>query len=297
MNSVDSSYQSSAPASQTIKNLLMTLRPPVQSIWQFKGLLLLGAVLLATLLAPWLTAHEPLDMVGMPLLRPGADALHPLGTDSMGRDVLAGLLYGARSSLVIGLGAALISLLIGIGVGVVCGYHDGPVARFFLWLTEVFQTVPAFLLALVIITIFRPGLFTILIAIGLASWPEIARLTRAEFRRIRCLEFVQAAQGAGFSRPYIMLCEILPNALPSLIVSSSILVAHAILMESGLAFLGLSDPNIASWGAMISTGREQLSSAWYLTALPGAAIAVTVLAFNSLGDALNDHLSPQRRNV
>lgn len=296
MNTLDTSYQTPAHGINLAKLLYRGLSQGLQLLWQFKGGALLLMVLLGTLFAPLLSGHDPLDMVGMPLLRPGVDALHPLGTDSMGRDVWAGLLYGARASLFIGIGAAAISLSLGMSIGMLAGYYNGRVEKALLWLIEVFQTVPAFLLVIVLVTIFRPTMMTILIAIGLACWPEIARLTRAEFRRIKNLEFVLAAQSAGFSQRHIMLFEILPNALPSLIVTSSILIAHAILMESGLAFLGLGDPNIASWGAMISSGRDQLSSAWYLTALPGTAIAVTVLAFNSLGDALNDQLNPQYRN-
>lgn len=264
-------------------------------LWSLNGILILLAIIIITVCAPILTAHDPLDMVGMPLSRPWADAEHWLGTDSLGRDVFAGLVYGARASLYIGIGSAAISLTIGISIGLFAGYYGGWTERILVRLTELFQTIPAFLLAIVLVTIYRPSLNTILIAIGLASWPEIARLTRAECKRIKALEFVQAAKCSGFSHWHIMLREILPNALPSLIVSCSILVAHAILMESGLAFLGLSDPNIASWGGMISIGREQLSTAWYLTAIPGIAIAITVLAFNHLGDQLNDYLNPRQK--
>src|SRR5699024_4053416 len=157
------------------------------------------------------------------------------------------------------------------------------------------QTISACLLVIVLVTIYRPTLSTFVLAIGLASWPEIARLTRAECRRIKALEFIQAARCAAFSHRHIMTREILPNALHTIIVTSSILIAHPTFMESGLPFFRLSDPNVASWGAMISSGREQLSSAWYLTAIPGVAIAFTVLAFNHLGDQLNDRFNPRQR--
>src|SRR5690625_2860259 len=271
-------------------------RQSMRVLFQLNGLIVLLLIVLLTACAPWLTTHDPLDMAGMPLLRPWQDAEHWLGTDSMGRDIWAGLLYGARTSLLIGIGAAAISLSIGMSVGLCAGYFGGWIEQGLNRLTALFQTIPAFLLVIVLVTIYRPSLSTIIIAIGLASWPEIARLTRAECCRIKALEFVQAAHCAGFSHAHVMLREILPNALPSIIVSSSILIAHAILTESGLAFLGLSDPNVASWGAMISSGREQLSSAWYLTAIPGVAIALTVLAFNHLGDQLNDRFNPRQRS-
>ncbi|HLS16505.1 MAG TPA: ABC transporter permease [Paenalcaligenes sp.] len=272
------------------------IRALLRTLFQLNGVLILLVILALTACASWLTAHHPLDMAGMPLLPPGQDTAHWLGTDSMGRDVWAGLLYGARTSLFIGVGAASISLGIGIVVGLCAGYFGGWLAQMLNRLTALFQTIPAFLLVIVLVTIYRPTLSTIMVAIGLASWPEIARLTRAECRRIKALEFIHAARSAGFSHRHIMIREILPNALPSIVVSSSILIAHAILMESGLAFLGLSDPNVASWGAMISSGREQLSSAWYLTAIPGVAIALTVLAFNHLGDQLNDRFNPRQRS-
>lgn len=259
------------------------------------GLLLLLIALGIALLAPIIAPNDPLDMVGMPLLWPGTDSAHPLGTDSLGRDVFTGLIHGTNASLRIGFSAAGISLLLGLIIGSLSGYFGGVVDRSLMRLTELFQTIPAFLLVVVLVAIYSPTLLVIQLAIGLAAWPEIARLTRAEFRRLREYEFVQAARTAGYSHLHIIIKEILPNAIPTLIVSTSILIASAILMESGLAFLGMSDPNIASWGNMIGVGREQLSSAWFLTALPGAAIAVVVLALNLIGDGLNDALNPHLR--
>ncbi|HLR83201.1 MAG TPA: ABC transporter permease [Paenalcaligenes sp.] len=296
MNTYTRSLSSPVKATPILKSTLSAVpRSVLHTVMQLNGLLILLVILALTACASWLTVHDPLDMAGMPLLRPWQDAAHWLGTDSMGRDVWAGLLYGARTSLFIGVGAATISLSVGMTVGLCAGYFGGWIEQGLNRLTALFQTIPAFLLVIVLVTIYRPTLSTIILAIGLASWPEIARLTRAECRRIKALEFIQAARCAGFSHRHIMTREILPNALPSIIVSSSILIAHAILMESGLAFLGLSDPNVASWGAMISSGREQLSSAWYLTAIPGVAIAFTVLAFNHLGDQLNDRFNPRQR--
>lgn len=257
------------------------------------GALVFLAMLLTAALADVLAPGDPLDMAGMPLLWPGDDPAHPLGTDSLGRDVWAGLVHGSRASLAIGFSAAGISLLIGIGIGVLGGYYGGWVDRSLMRITELFQTIPSFLLVIVLVAIYSPTMTIIQTAIGLAAWPEIARLTRAEFRRLRQHDFVLAARSAGYSGLHIIFREILPNALPAIVVSTSILVASAILMESGLAFLGMSDPNVASWGGMMGIGRDQLSSEWFLTALPGCAILMTVLALNVLGDSLNDALNPR----
>ena len=259
------------------------------------GLAILGVVALLAVLAPVIAPGDPLDMAGVPLQWPGVDPAHRLGTDSLGRDVLAGLVHGTRASLRIGLSAAAVALAIGVLIGAVGGYFGGRIDNTLVRLTELFQTVPGFLLVIVLVAIHTPTLGVIQLAIGLAAWPEIARLVRAEFRRLRDSDFVLAARAAGFGHGHIIVHEVLPNALAPLIVTSSILIASAILTESGLSFLGMSDPNVASWGAMIGGNREHMSSAWFLTALPGAAIALVVLAFNLLGDGLNDALNPRLR--
>ncbi|MFA7667029.1 MAG: ABC transporter permease [Burkholderiaceae bacterium] len=263
------------------------------------GIAILAAAVAVAALAGLIFPGDPLDMAGIPLQWPGEDPAHPLGTDSLGRDVLGGLVHGARASLAVGLVAASISLAIGLVIGALGGYFGGVVDDLLMRLTELFQTIPTFLLIVVLVAINTPTLGMIQLAIGLASWPEIARLVRAEFRVLRDSEFVLAARAAGFGPAHIILREVLPNALPPLVVTTSILIASAILTESGLAFLGMSDPNVVSWGGMIGANREHIGSAWFLTALPGCAIAIVVLAFNLLGDSLNDALNPrlQRRSA
>ncbi len=261
---------------------------------------LAGALLLLTmatlaLLAPWLFPGDPLDMVAAPLLWPGQDPTVPLGSDSLGRNVAAGLVHGARVSLAVGAVAAVLSLVIGIVIGASAGYFGGRVDDLLVRLTELFQTVPTFLLVVVLVAIGQPSVPVIVLAIGLASWPVIARLVRAEFRTLRESDFVMAARSQGFGHLRIIVQEILPNALPPVIVSSSVLVASAVLIESALSFLGLGDPNAVSWGSMIGEGRELLRTAWYLSALPGLAIVATVLALNLLGDGLNDAFNPRLR--
>ncbi|MDR6677556.1 ABC transporter permease [Pseudomonas oryzihabitans] len=259
------------------------------------GGLLLLLVLLVAVSANWLFPHDPLDMVGMPLLWPGEDPAFPLGTDSLGRDVAAGLAHGARTSLLIALLATALSVGLGVLVGALAGYHGGWLGDALQRLTEVFQTVPSFLLVVVIVAIGTPTVGIIALAIGLASWPTVARIVRAEFRSLKSADFVLAARSQGFASGTIILREMLPNVLAAVVVTTSILIAQAILVEAGLAFLGMSDPNSASWGGMIGSGREQIASAWYLTALPGQAIVTVGLAFNLLGDGLNDALNPRLR--
>jgi peptide/nickel transport system permease protein len=261
---------------------------------------LAGGVMLVTVLALALSAGvlfpgDPLDMVGMPMLWPGEDPAYLLGTDSLGRNVAAGIAHGARGSLLIAASATLISVLIGVLVGALAGYHGGKLGDVLMRVCEVFQTVPSFLLVIVIVAIGNPTVAVIAVAIGISSWPTVARLVRAEFRTLREADFVTAARSLGFSNGSIILREMLPNALAALVVTTSILIAQAILVEAGLAFLGMSDPNQASWGGMLGSGREQIASGWYLTALPGLAIIFVVLALNLLGDGLNDALNPRLR--
>lgn len=259
---------------------------------------LVGAAVLAVVTALALTAalwypEDPLAMVAPPLLWPGEDPAFPLGSDSLGRDVAACIVHGARVSLLVGLVAAAFSLGVGLAVGCLAGFFGGRVDDLLVRVTELFQTVPSFLFVIVIVAIGTPKISTIVLAIGVASWPVIARLVRAEFRSLREREFVLAARAAGFGPLRLIFREMLPNALPPVIVTVSVLVATAILIESALSFLGMGDPNVVSWGSMIGDGRDQLRTAWFLTALPGGAIVLTVLALNLVGDALNDALNPR----
>jgi peptide/nickel transport system permease protein len=257
------------------------------------GLLILLTVIGVAFGAGWLFPGDPLDMVGTPTLWPGQDPAFPLGTDSLGRDVASGLAYGARVSLLVGVSAAAIGLVIGTAVGAVAGYFGGWVDTLLVRLTELFQTVPTFLLVIVIVAIAQPSDPVIALAIGVAAWPTVARLVRAQFRSLREAEFITAARSLGYGAPRIIFREILPNAMAPIIVTASVMVANAILTEAGLSFLNMGDPNLVSWGSMIGDGRSLLRTAWFLSALPGGAIALTVLALNLVGDGLNDVLNPR----
>lgn len=219
-----------------------------------------------------------------------------LGTDTLGRDVLAGIFHGARTSLMIGVLATLVSLSIGIVVGGVAGYYGGNIDNLLMRLTEFFQTIPNFLFAIVIVAIMTPSIQSIIIAIAIVTWPAVARLVRGEFMALRNREFVQACVVVGMSDLRILAFHILPNCIAPITVIGSLMVATAILVESGLAFLGLGDPNVMSWGYLIGAGRTVLRTAWWVATFPGIAILLTVLAINLVGEGLNDALNPRLRD-
>ncbi|ETF01073.1 ABC transporter permease [Advenella kashmirensis W13003] len=254
------------------------------------GLLLL--IILCALLANVVYPQDPLDIVAPANLWPGAPD-HYLGTDMMGRDMGAGLMHAASVSLAVGFFAALLSVTIGIALGVVAGYAGGWIDDVLMRLTEMFQTFPSFLFAVVLVVILEPSIYSIIFAIGITAWPQIARLVRAEALRVRNAEFVTAAHTIGLPGYRILLSHVLPNSLAPVVVTTSVLMAHAILTEASLSFLGLGDPGVISWGSMIGMGRSTLRTAWYMTALPGAAIFVTVISLMLLGNGLNDLFNPR----
>ncbi|MBS7544842.1 ABC transporter permease [Ancylobacter oerskovii] len=293
VHAADAIRASSAQAQLAPPDSRRALKAFVKNPTAMTGLVFLALVVAAALAAPILYPDDPLAMVARPLLWPGQDPDFPLGTDSLGRDVAAGLFHGARVSLMVGLAATAIGLLLGTSVGALAGYFGGRLDALLVRLIEIFQSIPSFILLIVLVAIAQPTIATITVAIGLVTWPTIARLARAEFRAIRAKEFVAAAKSLGYGHTRIILREILPNALPPLIVTASVMVAMAILNESALSFMGMGDPNVVSWGSMIGAGRELLRTAWFLTALPGLVIVFTVLALNLIGDGLNDALNPR----
>lgn len=257
------------------------------------GIVVLVAVMLVALFAGILFPGDPFQSVAKPFERPFGE--HLLGTDVLGRSVAVGIAHGARASLVIGIVATLAALLIGTALGAFSGYFGGRVDYALMRVTEFFQTIPTFLFAIVLVAILSPSMANLIIAIALVSWPPIARLVRGEFLAMRAREFVQACISVGMSDLRIMFGQILPNCLSPIIVTGSLMVATAILTESALSFLGLGDPNVMSWGFMIGAGRTHLRTAWWLTAIPGIAILLTVLAINLVGEGLNDALNPRLR--
>ena len=257
------------------------------------GLAFLGFVVALALAAPLLFPGDPFRIVGKPFLLPFSEQL--LGTDSLGRDIAAGLAHGARTSLLIGLVATIVAVAIGTVLGGLAGFYGGWVDDVLMRFTEFFQTIPSFIFAIVLVAILSPSNVSIVIAIAVVSWPPIARLVRGEFMAMRNREFVQAAICLGMSDAAVIFRQILPNALSPIIVTGSLMVATAILIEAALSFLGLGDPNAMSWGFMIGAGRSFLRDAWWLCTIPGMAILLTVLSINLVGEGLNDALNPRLR--
>lgn len=259
------------------------------------GLALLAVIVGLVIYGQLFFDADPYDIVWMPLTPPGEEPGIWLGTDFLGRDMMTGLLKGGGPTLAVGLSAALITVIIGILIGALAGFFGGWVDDLLMRLTEFFQVLPALLFAMVLVTLFSPSLVTIAFAIGIVSWPQTARLTRAEFLRIRELEYVTAARSIGAGNGRIIWRVILPNALPPLIVSATLTIGVAILFEAGLSFLGLGDPNTMSWGLMIGQNRNYLLDAWWPVTLPGLAIFLTVFAVSLVGDGLNDAFNPKLR--
>ncbi|MCZ4254331.1 ABC transporter permease [Sulfitobacter sp. PR48] len=257
------------------------------------GLVILALVIVTAIAAPFLFPQSPWKMVQRPFLPPFSDDALWLGTDALGRDVLSGLAHGAYVSLLVGLVSTIVALAIGVPVGALAGYFVGRTDDILMRFTEFFQTIPSFALAIVLLAIFQPSLTYVIIAIAIVSWPPVARLVRGEVLSLRTREFVEAATLQGLGNTQIILRHVLPNALPSIIVLASLMVAQAILLESSLSFLGLGDPNIMSWGYMIGAARTVIRTAWWLSFLPGMAILLTVLALNLIGEGLNDALNPR----
>lgn len=257
------------------------------------GLVILTLIIAMALLAPLLYPESPWRMVQRPFLGPMEVDGFLLGTDTMGRDVAAGLMHGAWVSLLIGLVSTSVALIIGVPLGAIAGYYGGLVDDVLMRFTEFFQTIPNFALAIVLVAIMQPSVTSIVLAIAIVSWPPVARLVRAEFMSLRNREYVEAARLVGQGNGTIILKQILPNTLSPIIVLASLMVATAILLESALSFLGLGDPNVMSWGYMIGAARTVIRQAWWLSFFPGLAILLTVLALNLVGEGLDDALNPK----
>jgi peptide/nickel transport system permease protein len=259
------------------------------------GALVLAGIVGVALAASQLTGLDPLEIAGPPFLWPGEDSAFVLGTDIMGRDILAGIVHGARISLEIGLAAGLAAAALGLIVGAVAGYFGNWVDQVLMRFAELFQIMPPLLFTIVLVVVVGPTIGVIIAGIVVTSWPQVARLVRAEAMRLRRSEFIQAAVVIGMNDRAILLKHVAPNVLSPAVVMISILAGNAILTESALSFLGMGDPNVMTWGNMIGSGREALRSAWYMTAIPGLAVLLTVTALNLLSNGVNDLLNPRRR--
>lgn len=257
------------------------------------GAAVLGAVALTAALAPLLAPFDPWGIVATPLQPPGGR--HLLGTDMLGRDVLSGLIWGARVSLVIGLVSTACSLAIGVAIGAPAGYFGERMDQTLMRFTEFFQVIPSFLFAVLLVAILTPRVQSVVVAIALVIWPPVARLVRSEVLSLRQREFIEAARALGMPHARLILREILPNAIAPVIAVGSLMVATAILTEASLSFLGLADPNMISWGYMIGAARSVFRQAWWLSVFPGACLFLTVLAITLLAEGFGDRHNPSLR--
>ena len=247
----------------------------------YSGLLLLGIVLFASMGG----ALRPFDAervaVGPALVAP--DSVHLMGTDELGRDVFNRVLSGTRVSLFVGITAALAAVIAGIAVGATAGFLGGFADDVLMRVTEVFQVVPRFFLAMMLVAFFGPSIGNVVVAIGLLSWPQLARVVRAEFLSLKSRDYIEAARAAGAGNLNLMFAKILPNALGPTMASGTLLVAQAILIEAGLSYLGLGDPSRVSLGLMLQQAQPIMRSAWWATAFPGLAIFATAITINLMG--------------
>lgn len=257
------------------------------------GFVIIVLIFLLSMLAPLIAPYDPNDInVKAILLNPSMQ--HWMGTDGLGRDVLSRMLYGGRISLLVGLVAVGISTAIGIVLGAMAGFYRGWVDTLIMRLVDVMLSIPSFFLILAVIAFLTPSIINIMIVIGLTSWMGVTRLVRAEFLSLSEREFVTASRTLGAKNMRLIFTHLLPNSLTPIIVSAVLGVAGAVLMESGLSFLGLGvQAPQASWGNILTDGKEYIQFAWWLSLFPGLAILITVLGYNLLGEGLRDALDPR----
>ena len=257
------------------------------------SLYLIIGIVLAAALAYQLSPYDPFALGDETLIAPRGD--HWMGTDDLGRDTLSRVIHGSRVPLLVGFLATAASMALGILIGSLSGYFGGRTDVILMRVTEYVLVVPRFFLALLVVAMLGTGIEKIILVIGILGWPEVARVVRAQFLTFREREFVIAARAIGASHAKVIFREILPNAIPPAVVVASILVARAILLEAGLSFLGLGDPNLISWGSLLSEAQERISASVWLALFPGLAISLLVLCINLFGDGINDVLNPKLR--
>jgi len=257
------------------------------------GFVIIASVMLLALFAPFIAPYDP-DAIDVKAILLGPSSQHFMGTDGLGRDVFSRMLYGARISLLVGFVAVGVATLIGIILGAIAGFYRGWVDTVIMRLVDVMLSIPSFFLILAVIAFLTPSIWNIMIVIGLTSWMGVTRLVRAEFLSLRNREFVLAAQTLGAKDFRLIFTHLLPNSLTPIIVSSILGIGSAVLLESGLSFLGLGvQPPQASWGNILTDGKIYIQFAWWLSLFPGLAILITVLGYNLLGDGLRDAYNPR----
>lgn len=250
-------------------------------------------LIVISLSAPLIAPYDPADIDITNVLSPPSGA-HPLGTDDLGRDLLSRMIWGSRISLSVGFAAVGIAIITGIIVGAVAGYYGGWIDTALMRFVDIMLTFPTLFLILAVVAIIGPGIFLIMLIIGLTGWMDVARLVRAEFLTLKERDFVWAARSIGVKDAGIIFRHILPNALAPVFVAATMGIAGAILTESGLSFLGLGvQPPVPSWGNILTSGKDNIEIAWWLSVFPGLAILFTVLSYNLMGEGLRDAIDPR----
>jgi len=261
----------------------------------FGGGILVFGVFVVAVLAPFISPYDP-SAIDIRNILVGPSASHPFGTDDLGRDVLSRMIWGSRVSLEVGFVAIGIATIIGILLGAAAGYYGGYLDSAIMRFVDIMLSIPTIFLVLAVIAILEPNIFNIMVVIGLTSWMEPARLVRAEFISLKEREFVTAARALGAKDRRIIFKHILPNGLSPILVSATMGIGGAVLVESALSFLGLGvQPPTPSWGSLLSSGKDNIEIAWWLSAFPGLAILITVLGYNLLGEGIRDALDPRQR--
>jgi len=250
------------------------------------------ALLVVLALGAGLVPHFDAQAISSESMRPPSFRF-PLGTDELGRSVLAGVVSGTRVSLTVGFFAALFATVIGTMLGAAAGFYGGWLDTVVMRISEFFQVIPGFILAAVIVAMTGTGLSQIITVVSLLAWPQVARVMRGEVMRVKRIEFVDAVRCLGLPERQVLLGEVVPNALAPVLAVGTLIVGQAILLEAALSFLGLSSAEQVSWGRMLNSGQRFLFNAWWLSFFPGTAIFVTVLAFNLFGDAVGAVLNPR----
>ena len=256
------------------------------------GLVVVALLVLTAILAPLLAPLDPHSTSRAAFAPPFASG-HFLGTDNLGRDILSQVIWGSRVSLLVGLAAAATATLIGVAVGALAGYLGGWFDELLMRVTEFFQVIPRFVLALIVVAFFGSGLLNLILVIGLLSWPQTARLVRSQYLSHKTLPYVDAGRALGMRNARLMFMQILPNVMGPVLVVASLDVAQAILLEASLGFFGLGDPNLTSWGGMLNSAQTFIRRAWWMSVFPGIGITLAVLGFNLFGDGLTEAYDPR----
>ena len=288
--------QSNCISTHAVSPLKQTIAMFLKNKGAVLGLMFLLLIVFVAIFGPFFIEEEPFSIVGAPFMAPMEDGFI-FGTDYVGRDIFKEIVHGSKATLGVALAATFFNLVIGLTVGALAGFYKGFINTFLLKFTEFFQVLPPLLFSMVIVSLFSPSVAIISFAIGVVTWPPLARLTRAEFLRIKEMEYVEAAKLMNASNFRLITKIILPNALPPIIVNVTLNVGSAVLYEAGLSFLGLGDPNVMSWALLIGSSRDYIFDAWWAVTFPGVIIFITSLSICLVGDGLTTALNPKLRKL